>query len=67
MFFENTVVKAVLELKDIEELDRDIIVEMIDQITVYENRKLKISYNFGNELEHLFSSVYCEDLEKKAI
>ena len=22
---------------------------------------------FGNELEHLFSSVYCEDLEKKAI
>ena len=53
--------------KDIEELDRDIIVEMIDQITVYENRKLKISYNFGNELEHLFSSVYCEDLEKRAI
>ena len=51
----------------IEELDRDIIVEMIDQITVYENHKLKISYNFGNELEHLFSSVYCEDLEKKAI
>lgn len=56
-----------MELKDIEELDRDIIVEMIDQITVYENHKLKISYNFGNELEHLFSSVYCEDLEKKAI
>lgn len=54
-----------MELKDIEELDRDIIVEMIDQITVYENRKLKISYNFGNELEHLFSSVYCEDLEKR--
>ena len=41
-----------MELKDIEELDRDIIVEMIDQITVYENHKLKISYNFGNELEH---------------
>ena len=59
--------RRLLELKDIEELDRDIIVEMIDQITVYENRKLKISYNFGNELEHLFSSVYCEDLEKKAI
>ena len=28
----------------------------------YENRKIKISYNFGNELEHLFSSVYCKDL-----
>ncbi len=60
-------VKAVVGTESIEELDRDIIVEMIDQITVYENRKLKISYNFGNELEHLFSSVYCEDLEKKAI
>ena len=65
--FETPWLMRLLELKDIEELDRDIIVEMIDQITVYENRKLKISYNFGNELEHLFSSVYCEDLEKKAI
>ena len=65
--FETPWLRRLLELKEIEELDRDIIVEMIDQITVYENRKLKISYNFGNELEHLFSSVYCEDLEKKAI
>lgn len=65
--FETPWLRRLLELKDIEELDRDIIVEMIDQITVYENRKLKISYNFGNELEHLFSSVYCEDLGKKAI
>lgn len=65
--FETPWLRRLLELKDIEELDRDIIVEMIDQITVYENRKLKISYNFGNELEHLFSSVYCENLEKKAI
>lgn len=65
--FETPWLRRLLELKDIEELDRDIIVEMIDQITVYENRKLKISYNFGSELEHLFSSVYCEDLEKKAI
>ena len=65
--FETPWLRRLLELKDIEELDRDIIVEMIDQITVYENHKLKISYNFGNELEHLFSRVYCEDLEKKAI
>ena len=60
--FETPWLRRLLELKDIEELDRDIIVEMIDQITVYENRKIKISYNFGNELEHLFSSVYCKDL-----
>lgn len=65
--FETPWLKRLLELKDIETLDRDIVVEMISEIKVYENRKIKITYNFGNELEHLFSSVYCEDLEKKAI
>ena len=39
--FETPWLRRLLELKDIEELDRDIIVEMIDQITVYENRKLR--------------------------
>lgn len=53
--FKTPWLKRLLELKDIEELDRNIIIEMIDQITVYENRKIKISYNFGNELEHLFA------------
>ena len=56
-----------LGLKDIEALDRDIVVEMIDEVIVYENRKIKIRYNFGNELEHLFSNVYNVDLEKTAI
>lgn len=59
--------RRLLELKDIEELDRDIVVEMIDEIIVYENRKIKIRYNFGNELEYLFSSVYSTELEQKAI
>ena len=65
--FETPWLKRLLELKDIEELDRDIVVEMIDEITVYENRKIKIRYNFGDELEHLFSNVYSVDMEKKAI
>lgn len=59
--FEAPWIKRLLELKEIEELDRDIIVEMIDQITVYEGRKIKIAYNFSDELEHLFSSVYSEN------
>lgn len=42
-------------------------VEMISEIKVYENRKIKITYNFGNELEHLFSSVYSVESEGKAI
>ena len=65
--FQTPWLRRLLELKDIEELDRDIVVEMIDEIIVYENRKIKIRYNFGNELEHLFSSIYSAKLEQKAI
>ena len=65
--FQTPWLRRLLELKDIEELDRDIVVEMIDEIIVYENRKIKIRYNFGNELEHLFSSIYSVDMERKAI
>lgn len=65
--FETPWLKRLLNLKDIEKLDREIVVEMIDQITVYENHKLKISYNFGNELEHLFSSVYSVESDEKVV
>lgn len=65
--FQTPWLRRLLKLKDIEELDRDIVVEMIDEIIIYENRKIKIRYNFGNELEHLFSSVYSAELEQKAI
>lgn len=65
--FQTPWLRRLLELKDIEELDRDIVVEMIDEIIVYENRKIKIRYNFGNELEQIFSSVYSAELEQKAI
>ena len=65
--FETPWLKRLLELKDIETLDRDIVVEMISEIKDYENRKIKITYNFGNELEHLFSSVYSVESEGKAI
>lgn len=57
--------KRLLELKDMEAMDREIVVEMISEIKVYENRKIKITYNFGNELEHLFSSVYSEESEER--
>lgn len=46
--FETPWLKRLLELKDIENLDREIIVEMIDQILVYENCKIKICYNFAH-------------------
>lgn len=65
--FEIPWIKRLLELRDIEKLDRDIIVEMITAIRVYEGFKIKITYNFSNELEHLFSNIYNESLEEKVI
>ena len=64
-FLNTPWLKRLLELKDVEELDRDIVVEMIDQIIIYEGHKIKICYNFGNELEHIFSSAYSENTEKR--
>ena len=58
--FQTPWLKRLLEMRDIEKLDRDMIVEMIDQIVVYENHKIKIRYNFGNGLEDFVSNVYQE-------
>lgn len=65
--FDTPWLKRLLELKDIEKLDREIVVEMISEIKVYENRKIKITYNFSNELEHLFSSIYSADMKEKVV
>lgn len=65
--FETPWLKNLLELKDIEALDRDIVVEMISEIKVYENRKIKITYNFSDELEHLFTGVYSADVIERVI
>ncbi len=56
--FDSPWIKRLLELRAIEKLDRDIVVEMIHEITVYENHKIKITYNFSSELETLFKTVY---------
>ncbi|MDE6712196.1 MAG: resolvase, partial [Lachnospiraceae bacterium] len=58
--FESPWVKRLLELRAIEKLDRDMIVEMIHAIKVYENHKIKITYNFSCELEALFKTVYTD-------
>lgn len=41
--------RRLLEKNEVQELDREIVVEMIDRITVYENQKIKIFYNFDSE------------------
>lgn len=54
-------IKRLLELKRIEKLDRDTVVEMIDSITVYEDKRINIVYNFSNDLELLFRSTYTSE------
>ncbi len=39
--------QRIRELKEIEELDREMVVELIDKIIVYDDRKIKIIYNFS--------------------
>ena len=56
--FESPWLKRLLEFKEIEVLDRDIIAEMIHEIKIYENHKIVITYNFSNELENLFKATY---------
>lgn len=43
--------------KNITELDRDIITELIDYIEVYENKKITIHFNFMDELEKVLEYI----------
>lgn len=51
-------VKQLLDYKRIDKLTRDIIVEMIDTIYIYNDKRIKIRYNFSNEFEHLMKNVH---------
>ena len=57
-FLESKWIKTLLEIREIDSLDRNIVVDMIDKIYVYENRHVRIVYNFTNELEELFKKYY---------
>lgn len=56
--FKRPWIKRLLELKDVEQLDRNIIVEMVSEIKIYENHKILVTYNFSGEMDHLFQSIY---------
>ena len=48
-------VKLLLEQKEITELTREIIVEMVDTIYIYEDNRIKILYNFSDKCAELRS------------
>lgn len=65
--FRNPWIARLLDLKEIKELDRNIVVEMIDEILVYENHKIKIRYNFTDELKNLFPESYAIQEKEQVI
>lgn len=60
-FLQTPWIKRLLEVREIDKLDRDTVVEMVHEIKVYENRKIKITYNFSDEVQALFNTVYTPD------
>ncbi len=50
--------KRLLNFRTIEKLDRQIIVEMLQEIQVFENNKIKIIYNFSHTPHIAFQNVY---------
>ena len=62
--FRITWLEKLMDLKEIESLDRETVVEMISEIRIYENHKIKIIYNFENEPEQFFSDIFQVGKEK---
>ena len=55
---QNARIRKLLDTRSITELTRGIVVEMVDCIYVYEGKKIKIVYNFSDELESLFKVTH---------
>lgn len=49
-------IKRLLEVGHVEKLDRLLVVEMIEQIYIYDNHTIKIIYNFSDELKDLLEA-----------
>ncbi len=52
----NPWIEGLLRRRELHRLDRDIVVEMISMIYVYEDNTVKIVYNFSDELEALLNA-----------
>ena len=54
-------IEKLLQSGELYQLDRETVVEMISMIYIYEDNKIKIVYNFSDELETLLGRQTCED------
>ena len=62
---DNLWVKKIKLYKNITELDRDIITELIDYIEVYENKKITIHFKFMNELNKMLKKGFSPITQSK--
>lgn len=60
---ENQWVRRLLELGCVERLDREIVTEMVHEIKIHEDHRIKIVYNFSDELQDLFQTLYQDNKE----
>ena len=52
---ENRWLKAFLNFRDVKELTRDMAVNLLDKVEVYEDKRIHIRFRFRNEYEYLTS------------
>ena len=55
--FDTAWFQRLLEHREVEKLDRAVVVEMLHEIKVYENHRVKITYNFSGEMAPLFADI----------
>lgn len=68
-FTTNPWIEKLLQYEQLEHLDRQIVVEMVSMIEVFENHTIKIVYNFSDELEVLLgnSEKHSKDFQQEDI
>lgn len=50
---ENAVFKAFLRYRNVQQLNRTILMELVDMVYVHENKKITVQFKFGNELDRI--------------
>ena len=55
----NPWIEKLLKQKSIDEIDREIVLDMVHEIQVHEDNTIKIIYNFSDELDCYFDKGNC--------
>lgn len=50
--------KTFLKHKNIKTLDRGLLLELVDKISIHENNEITIRFNFADQHKHILSFIY---------